>query len=545
MQKAEKGLDPDSSQRTEVQAGPERVRRTLLGFFANTSTRLDIFAGLTPSVQSQQDEEVSREYFGVVKRGGRLRLITEITKENLGVCKGLMGRVEIRHLDQIGSYFGVSDGEYLALPGTQEFSTEGPLLYSNEATFVRHHQLLFDTLWSTAIPGDVRFAELEDGESIGETRLTFSTEEIFASANRFVDEMKEEALVILSREGSIKDNPEFFRKLAARAGASRASVRILGRFSAEEAGVVKELQLAGAQVRVMSPGRITNLSLGIYDRKGMGLVQYIFPGLQKRQAGETFLTGIVSTSRQVISGIAAIFDSLWEESELRQRAELMQDILVHDVRNYNQISRANLEIVRGHLTDRALLEHIDKALRSIDGSTELVQKTRMLADVIGDQATPLSAVDLRGSVERSLSLVGQVFSSKRVELSPSELPDARVMADQLLDQVFVNIISNAMKYTDGDAVRLQVLIEPDLLAGVSGGKAYWRVTVADQGRGIPDDLKGGSTIRYLGTEKGRGLGLSIAHALVTHRYAGRLELKNRVEGDHAKGTQVVVWLPRA
>jgi hypothetical protein len=32
---------------------------------------------------------------------------------------------------------------------------------------------------------------------------------------------------------------------------------------------------------------------------------------------------------------------------------------------------------------------------------------------------------------------------------------------------------------------------------------------------------------------------------VTDRYSGRLELKNRVEGDYRKGTSVEIWLPKA
>jgi signal transduction histidine kinase len=540
-----RGMDTASpARRTEVLTNPHDVVNTTFGFFANANTRMDIAAGVLtppPANQSEEMQQMGREYLELVKRGVRLRVIGEITKENLGHCKEVMKNIDVRHLQGVSSYFGVSDSEYVALPGTQEFHPEGPLLYSNEESFVRHHQMLFDTLWGIAIPGDVRVGALESGEQLGETRLTFSTQEIMDSASGFVDEMKEEALVIVPQEGSIRDNKAFFRKLTAKAGT--ATVKLLGRFSKDEAPLLKEFESEGVQVRTLLGGRITNLSVGIYDRKGMGLVQYVYPDRQRRPSGETYLVGVISTSTQMISGIAAIFDSLWEETELRQRAELMQDILVHDIRNYNQVTRANLELLRDRVTDEKSLRYVDSALGSVDGSTDLIQKTRMLANVLSSVPTPLSAVSLADSIDRSLALVTQVFPEKKLMLTRAGSPKADVLADTLLDQVFVNILSNAARYTDGVEVPLEIRVRQE--EGSSPTAKYWVIEITDHGRGIPDDMKGNAALRYLGISKGRGLGLSIAHALVVHRYAGKIDLRNRIERDHSKGTKVEVWLQEA
>lgn len=530
--------------RTEVLTSPEEIVSTTVGFFAHAKTRMDLATGVFSSGQASQSEEMQRmvrEYLELGKRGVKLRVIGEITRQNLAYCKEIMKTIEIRHMQGVSSYFGVSDSEYVALPGAQEFSPQGPLLYSNEDSFVRHHQLLFDTLWGVAVPADVRVATLEKGEQLGETKLTFSTEDIMSSASEFVDAMKEEALVIVPQGGSIRDNEAFFRRIAAKAG--KAKVKLLGQFSEDEAPLLRELESKGVQVRTLLGGRITNLSLGIYDRKGMGLVQYVYPDMQRRPSGQTYLVGVISTSTQIITGIAAIFDSLWEESELRQRAELMQDILVHDIRNYSQVTRVNLELLRERVTDAKSARYVDSALGSVDGATDLIQKTRMLADVLSGAPARLFAVDLSESVERSLALVKQVFPEKKLVVADAGLPKAEVLADSLLDQVFVNILSNAAKYTDGEEVPLEIAVRPE--GSLSGAAKYWVVEVADHGRGIPDEMKGTATLRYLGVTKGRGLGLSIAHALVVHRYSGRMDLRNRVEQDYSKGTKVEVWLPKA
>jgi signal transduction histidine kinase len=51
--------------------------------------------------------------------------------------------------------------------------------------------------------------------------------------------------------------------------------------------------------------------------------------------------------------------------------------------------------------------------------------------------------------------------------------------------------------------------------------------------------------RYLETATGSGRGLSIVHALVTDRYRGRVAVRDRVPGDHAKGSTIDLWLPSA
>jgi signal transduction histidine kinase len=505
--------------------------------------------GVIASIQPPWSDEMSRAYFEVAKKGTRMRLIGDITGERIDYVKDLMKNVEVRHLDGVGSYFGVSDSEYLAVPGREEFNPAGPLLYSNEEPFVKHHQALFDMLWEKAIPADVRIEEHEKGEKLGETKVTFSTREIFDSANRFVSEMKEEALVLVSREGGIKDNLKFFQGMVSRASRVGARVRILGRFYSEEMELMREFRTAGVQIRTLAPGQITGLALGIYDRKGMGLVQYIYPDSRKSE-GQTYLTGVISTNKQTVAGISAIFDSLWDETELRQEAQLMQDILTHDITNYNQISMSNAEVLKDGLRgDEKLVRFVDSIIRAINGSTELIEKTKMLATIVTDKEASLHPVDLEESIDRSLSLVKRAYSDKAIEVSSGDFPEARVIADSLLDQVFVNILSNAVKYTQGTRVPLTIRIEPEeeeVVRNVNSPKRqYWKVEVTDQGRGMPDDMKADVSMRYLGTAKGKGLGLSITRALVVDRYSGRFGLKDRVEGDYHQGTRVEVWLPRA
>ena len=97
-------------------------------------------------------------------RGVRIRVITEITKDNLASVKeGLQYISDVRHMDTITHSFGVSERHYLS----QKLQDANPSLtqsiFSNVGWFVREHQSLFETLWNKAIPLKQRISEIEEG----------------------------------------------------------------------------------------------------------------------------------------------------------------------------------------------------------------------------------------------------------------------------------------------------------------------------------------------------------------------------------------------
>ena len=127
--------------------------------------------------------------------------------------------------------------------------------------------------------------------------------------------------------------------------------------------------------------------------------------------------------------------------------------------------------------------------------------------------------ELRESLARMLGTLAQRASEKGLELSfrvPPEVPDAVVGDPGRLRQVMVNLVSNALKFTESGDVALSVRCEkePDALATL-------HFVVTDTGLGIspekhqkifePFSQADSSTTRKFG---GTGLGLSICANLV-------------------------------
>ena len=106
-------------------------------------------------------EQYKNGYVKIRNRGGRIRVITEITKENMEYCKELMKIVdEIRHLDNIKGGTAISETEYMATNILHESKPLTQVVYSNVIDVVEQQQSFFDSLWKTAIPAKQKIREL-------------------------------------------------------------------------------------------------------------------------------------------------------------------------------------------------------------------------------------------------------------------------------------------------------------------------------------------------------------------------------------------------
>ena len=126
--------------------------------------------------------------------------------------------------------------------------------------------------------------------------------------------------------------------------------------------------------------------------------------------------------------------------------------------------------------------------------------------------------DLHGVIERALAMIAEEADKKRLELVSFVEPDlpSQVRGDpSRLQQIFTNLLANAVKFTAAGHVALNVS-----LASQTADELAIRCAVTDTGTGIPKDLQSrlfqsfsqvdSSTTRKFG---GTGLGLSICKRL--------------------------------
>jgi len=119
-----------------------------------------------------------------------------------------------------------------------------------------------------------------------------------------------------------------------------------------------------------------------------------------------------------------------------------------------------------------------------------------------------------------------------------------VKANELMKDIFSNLLDNAIKHSDPDR---HLTIDITIRRQKDHKQDYYLCSVEDNGPGIPDWIKDKIFQRFQrGNTKarGKGLGLYLVKKLVDD-YHGAVWVEDRVPGDYAKGAKFVVMLPVA
>ncbi|MEM9213323.1 MAG: AAA family ATPase [Cyanobacteria bacterium P01_F01_bin.150] len=125
------------------------------------------------------------------------------------------------------------------------------------------------------------------------------------------------------------------------------------------------------------------------------------------------------------------------------------------------------------------------------------------------------------------------------------IPEVNCFPGQL-NQVFMNILANAIDALD-DASQNRRFDEIEatphrMMIRTSMENDQVKVAIADNGRGIPEDIKANIFDHLFTTKevgKGTGLGLAIARQIVVEKHGGQLEVRS----DLGKGTEFCIHLP--
>lgn len=227
--------------------------------------------------------------------------------------------------------------------------------------------------------------------------------------------------------------------------------------------------------------------------------------------------------------------------EAKDQAELYIDLMGHDINNMNQIGMGYLEMAVESLDlqdeQRALLL---KPLEVMSSSSELINNVRKMRAALVDSAE-LKRVDLE-SVLSGVVRSYQVTLGRDFIIKYDMVEKCYVMADDLLKDVFLNLLNNAVKHSTGP-----LLVRVELAPVFQFGVKYYRVTVEDNGPGILEDMKPVIFDRvYRSKQKSgySGLGLYLVKTLVD-KYHGTITLEDRVKGDRKQGSRFIVTLPAA
>lgn len=214
------------------------------------------------------------------------------------------------------------------------------------------------------------------------------------------------------------------------------------------------------------------------------------------------------------SYVRAIFRDITEREKAEQMKDELLSIANHEMRSPLMAILTSLDLLRQDLKD--LPERTQRFLDLASGNSQrLLDLVNGYLDLdkLAAGGSPLSVrpLDLGALVERALELNRPLGERSGVTLS-----QVRREADLIVDgdpdrlvQVVTNLVSNAVKFSKPGG-RVRVSVER------RAGRA--RVAVADEGDGVPEDVRGKIFGKFqqaaVHRRKGTGLGLAISKTIV-------------------------------
>ncbi|UCE90951.1 MAG: GAF domain-containing sensor histidine kinase [Methanobacteriota archaeon] len=279
----------------------------------------------------------------------------------------------------------------------------------------------------------------------------------------------------------------------------------------------------------------------IFDREGevIAYIEILQPRDDRVPDAETIEVIEIFAS---LVGIA-IENSRHYESQVENRrsAEFYTDLLSHDIKNFNQAMIGYLDMVKEHLSGPEEMALVEKILDQVLNVSRLANDVRTMSKLTWGGVS-LSRVDLGSVLTECVNSVKMYYMNRTIEVKHSIEPGRHyVKADELLREVFTNLLTNAVRYDPSASVVIDVGVEHE----ADGDHKWVTVSITDRGCGVPDELKESIFRRFSQATERRGstgLGLHIV-TMLAKRYGGSTWVENRVEGDYTQGSVFIVRLP--
>jgi two-component system phosphate regulon sensor histidine kinase PhoR len=298
--------------------------------------------------------------------------------------------------------------------------------------------------------------------------------------------------------------------------------------------VIRNAELEGAIRKAIQEGKSVVLELNLPSSDGRIFEVNVVPIQPSPE--------VIQKEGPMIRGTIAVFHDI---TRLKELEKIRQDFVAnvsHELRTPLTTIKGYAEtLLEGALKEEVAVQFVQVIKRHTDRLTKIVEDLLMLSKIESKEfrlnLEPLSLPELINDV---LDLVKDAALKKNISITKNEIsPSLLVEADRdYLEQVLVNLLDNAIKYTpEGGKITIFALQKD---------QGEIEVSVQDNGIGIPREDLSRIFERFYRVDKGRsqelggtGLGLSIVkHIIQVHR--GRVWAESQL----GKGSTFYLTLPK-
>lgn len=254
---------------------------------------------------------------------------------------------------------------------------------------------------------------------------------------------------------------------------------------------------------------------------------------------------------RVVTVLREVIELKEVEAKLKEafeRENFYKDLFTHDINNILQIIQSSMSLLTLFQNNPEVQqEEIKDIIKLLNGQvirgSRLVSNVRRLSE-LENQEISVRSTRVSNILENAVKFVQEGYQEKEMTIHV-DLPNAnvQVQANDLLQDVFENILINAVKYTNDPLVNIDISISEER----DQEKTYCKFQFKDNGIGVPDSRK--ETIFQEGNRKdksvkGMGIGLSLVKKIM-ESYEGKIWVEDRIKGDYSKGSNFIVLIPLA
>ena len=239
----------------------------------------------------------------------------------------------------------------------------------------------------------------------------------------------------------------------------------------------------------------------------------------------------------------------YSESKYRRaykQVNFYKDLFSHEIGNVIQAINGLSESYKYCNNDYDDITKVDDLIDRIHNNTnhaiELIHKVRKISQLDEIKTISLEDVDVSQLLRDAISYVRNSFLNKIIDIKVDFAIESKIIrANELLIDVFENILHNAVKFNNNAKIEITIKISKMSMKE----KRWIMIEFIDNGIGIQDSQK--KIIfkkKYKELKEGKltGFGLTLVKKII-ERYRGKIWIENRIKNDYTKGSNFLILIP--